>query len=76
MFKKIIFGCLVGAIVGTANMTSVQDQAVPYQVLKYGTHDVSYASAYFVTPGDSCQLATSIGRNLSLQRSTSWAGFQ
>ncbi|MDI6573604.1 NEAT domain-containing protein [Leuconostoc lactis] len=52
MFKKIIFGCLVGAIVGTANMTSVQAQAVPYQVLKYGTHDVSYASAYFVTPGD------------------------
>lgn len=33
-------------------MTSVQAQAVPYQVLKYGTHDVSYASAYFVTPGD------------------------
>lgn len=52
MFKKIIFGYLVGAIVGTANMTSVQAQAVPYQVLKYGTHDVSYASAYFVTPGD------------------------
>lgn len=52
MFKKIIFGCLVGAVVGTANMTSVQAQAVPYQVLKYGTHDVSYASAYFVTPGD------------------------
>lgn len=52
MFKKIIFGCLVGAIVGTANMTSVQAQAVPYQVLKYATHDVSYASAYFVTPGD------------------------
>lgn len=52
VFKKIIFGCLVGAIVGTANMTSVQAQAVPYQVLKYGTHDVSYASAYFVTPGD------------------------
>ncbi|MCC2744109.1 NEAT domain-containing protein [Leuconostoc lactis] len=52
MFKKIIFGCLVGAIVGTANMTSVQAQAVPYQVLKYSTHDVSYASAYFVTPGD------------------------
>lgn len=52
MFKKIIFGCLVGAVVGTADMTRVQAQAVPYQVLKYGTHDVSYASAYFVTPGD------------------------
>lgn len=52
MFKKIVFGCLVGAIVGTADMTHVQAQAVPYQVLKYGTHDVSYASAYFVTPGD------------------------
>lgn len=52
MFKKIIFGCLIGVIVGTADMTSVQAQAVSYQVLKYGTHDLSYASAYFVTPGD------------------------
>ena len=52
MFKKIMFGCLASIIVGNAEIATVQAQTVSYQVLKYGTNDLSYASAYFVNPGD------------------------
>lgn len=52
MFKRIILGLAMGVIFGVAMLPTVRAQAVPYQVLKYGTNELSYASAYFITPGD------------------------
>lgn len=57
VFKRIILGLAMGVVIfGVAMLPTVRAQAVPYpvpyQVLKYGTNELSYASAYFITPGD------------------------
>lgn len=52
MFKRVILGLTIGLLGSLVMLPTADAQAVSYQVLKYGTNDLSYASAYFVNPGE------------------------
>lgn len=52
MFKRNIFILGASLVVVFGFGKSVNAQTVNYQILKYGTNETSYASAYFVNPGD------------------------
>lgn len=52
MFKRVILGLTISLLGSLVILPTADAQSVSYQVLKYGTNDLSYASAYFVNPGE------------------------